>query len=316
MINVKVIEKFALSDKVICIRLASTNNEPLPAASAGSHIDIHLPDNMIRQYSLCSDIGSDYYEIAVLKENNSRGGSIYIHNNLQVLDTVEISEPKNLFSLEASAQNSVLFAAGIGITPILSMSEHLQQHNETFTMHYCSQTADNTAYHDRILNSSLADKCHFHYSKEANSCRLNVADVMPNPDDNTHLYVCGPDGFINEVIKQAELKGWQSCNIHREFFANSALDNTDNGTFEVEIKSSGDVFTIPEDESILNVLEDNGIFIPVACEEGICGTCVVGLLAGEADHRDTFMSEDEKAEMKTITPCCSRAKSKRLVLDV
>ena len=316
MITITVSEKFQLTDNSVCLRFISSNGKQLPTATPGSHIDIHLANGLIRQYSLCSEIGANYYEIAVLKENNGRGGSSFIHSDINIGDKLEISEPKNLFSLEENADEALLFAAGIGITPILSMAEHLSHTNTQFSLHYCAKNSASAPYYKRIVNSNLKENTSFHFSQEQNSSRLNIPQVITSPSSNKHLYVCGPEQFINEVITQAEAKGWKANNIHREYFSNSALENATYENFEVEIQSSGEVLQVTEDESILDVLEDNGIFIPVACEEGVCGTCLTGLIKGEADHRDTFMTKDEKAQMNKITLCCSRAKSSRLVLDL
>jgi vanillate O-demethylase ferredoxin subunit len=134
------------------------------------------------------------------------------------------------------------------------------------------------------------------------------------PDN--HLYVCGPSGFLEYVLERATACGWPASQLHREYFSASNNNQTDNQSFEVEIKSSGQVLTVPPDRSVLQVLEDAGVFIPVSCEEGVCGTCMTKVLAGEPDHRDRFLTAEERALNDQFTPCCSRAKSGRLVLDL
>ena len=156
----------------------------------------------------------------------------------------------------------------------------------------------------------------FSFSLGNSQNRLNPYRLLADYNQDTQLYICGPNLFIQDVISAAEQHGWPTENIHREFFAAEAIDHSQDQRFEVVINSTGQVLQVAEDVSILNVLEDNGMFIPVACEEGVCGTCLTGLLEGEADHKDVFLSADEKQKMNQITPCCSRAKSKRLVLDL
>lgn len=312
-IEVTIHQKSALTDKICRLRLSATNGIELPKPTAGSHIDVHLPNGLIRQYSLCNELHANDYEIAVLNEPQGRGGSAYIHTNLIVGDTLRISEPKNLFALGSSAKKTLLIAAGIGITPILAMAEHLLQQGADFSLHYCAKSPEQAAYMERIKNSDLAKFSHFHFSQ---SSRINLPEVIPAGHQELHLYVCGPPAFNDAVIECATAKNWQPANIHREYFSAASIDHSADGSFEVEINSSGEILTVPADQSMLNVLEDHGYFIPVACEEGVCGTCTTGLLRGEADHKDVFMSEEEHAKMTQITPCCSRAKSARLTLDL
>jgi len=313
MIEVIVIEKSALTETICRLRLSATNGA-LPKATPGAHIDVHLPNGLIRQYSLCSELNADYYEIAVLKEPQGRGGSLFVYESFNVGDTMQVSEPKNLFPLAANATKSLLIAAGVGITPILTMAEHLATQGADFSLHYCAKNPARMAYKQRIESFISAENRQFYFSQTQQ--RMNLSEVIRAPQQGLHLYVCGPAAFNDEVINYAKTLGWQANNIHREYFASAPIDHSDDGSFEIEISSTGDIFTVPADQSLLNVLEDQGYFIPVACEEGVCGTCITGLLNGEGDHKDVFMTEDEHAKMDKITPCCSRAKSKRLTLDL
>jgi vanillate O-demethylase ferredoxin subunit len=242
----------------------------LPKPTAGSHIDIHLPNGLIRKYSLCSELHANDYEIAVLNEPQGRGGFAYIHANLCVGDTLSISEPKNLFALESKAKKTLLFAAGIGITPILAMAEYLLKQGSDFHLHYCGKSPEKAAYIDRIKNSRLEEFTHFHFSQ---SGRIKLAEEIPAAQQDLHLYVCGPTTFNDSVIECAKDKSWQVSNIHREYFSAALIDHGDDASFKIEINSSGDIFTVPVDQSIPNVLEDNGYFIPVACEEGVWYLC-------------------------------------------
>ncbi|WJG09567.1 PDR/VanB family oxidoreductase [Aliiglaciecola sp. LCG003] len=316
MIDVTVINREQLTEQVVRLQLAAKNAESLPKYQAGAHIDVHLPNGLIRQYSLCTPIGSDYYEIAVLNDANSRGGSKAMHKLIKLGDTLTISEPNNHFPLVSGARKTLLFAAGIGITPILAMAEQLAATQQDFELYFCSRSQALTPYLARIEQSSWADKAHFHFTNGDSANRLNVEPLLVNAQSDNHLYVCGPVSFIEDILSKALQAGWANEQLHREYFSAAPIDHTDDQSFEILINSSGQVLNVPADCSILNVLEDNGIFIPVACEEGVCGTCVTGLLEGQADHKDVFLTDEEKQQMQKITPCCSRSKSPRLVLDL
>jgi vanillate monooxygenase ferredoxin subunit len=313
MFNVTISEKSALTDTICRLRLSAVNGLKLPKAAPGSHIDLHLPNGLVRQYSLCSEIDANDYEIAVLNEPQGRGGSAFVHANLKVGDTLTISEPKNLFSLHSNAKKTLLIAAGVGITPILTMAEYLLQQGADFSLHYCAKSPEQTAYLERIKESGLVAFSHFHFSKTS---RINLAEVITAAQSDLHLYVCGPATFNDAVIECANAKNWQPANIHREYFSAAPIDHSDDGSFEIEINSSGEILTVPAEQSMLDVLEDHGYFIPMACAEGVCGTCITGLLSGQADHKDVFMTAEEHAKMDQITPCCSRGKSARLKLDL
>jgi vanillate monooxygenase ferredoxin subunit len=207
----------------------------------------------------------------------------------------------------------LLIAAGVGITPILTMAEYLLQQGADFSLHYCAKSPEQTAYIERIKSSDLAQFSHFYFSQNS---RINLQEVISAAQNELHLYVCGPAAFNDAVIECASAKNWQPANIHREYFSAAPIDHSDDGSFEIEINSSGEILSVPADQSILDVLEDHGYFIPMACAEGVCGTCITGLLSGQADHKDVFMTADEHKRMDQITPCCSRAKSARLKLDL
>lgn len=313
MIKVTISEKSDLTQSICRLRLSAVNGSELPTATPGAHIDVHLPNGLIRQYSLCGKVTDKDYEIAILKEPQSRGGSDYIHDSLKLGDTLTISSPKNLFALAPRANKTILIAAGIGITPILTMAEHLLQQGADFSLHYCVKSPEQAAYIERIKTSGLAEFTHFHFSQ---SGRIKLPEVIQSAQHDLHLYVCGPPEFNDTVIEYALDKNWQTSNIHREYFTAAVIDHSVDTSFEIEINSSSNILIVPADQTILNVLEDNGFFIPVACEEGVCGTCITGLLSGEADHKDVFMTAQEHTQMTQITPCCSRAKSARLKLDL
>lgn len=316
MIEVTVLKKQRETDDICLIELGKTDGSALPAFSAGAHIDLHLPGDLIRQYSLCNNPGNSHsYEIGILREPESRGGSIAVHK-LNQGDKLSISEPRNLFALEHNAERHLLIAAGIGVTPILCMAERLSHQGADFQMHYSTKTPQQTAFLERIKTSEFSDKVLFHFSQAEGSGRIDAEKVLANPQSGTHLYVCGPNLFMEHILDTAKNLGWQQDQLHREYFAAEEVSHEGDTAFEVQIASSGDVLEIPADKTVLSVLMDNEFDIPSACEEGICGTCVVRVLEGDPDHRDLFLTDDEKASNEEFAPCCSRAKSKRLVLDI
>lgn len=300
---------------ILGFELAREDGEPLPAFSAGAHIDVHLPDGLIRQYSLCNHPEERHrYQIAVLRNADSRGGSIAMHG-LQQGVRLRISEPRNLFPLQHDAKRHLLMAGGIGITPILCMAERLSHSGGDFTLHYFARSAQQAAFVERLRQSPFADRVHLHFDEGEPDKRPDTAALIGPADPHAHLYVCGPGGFMDHVLGSARDLGWANGNLHREYFSAEPDDQPQAG-FEVQLASSGEVLQVPEGISVVEVLRGIGVEIPVSCEQGICGTCLTRVLEGEPEHRDLFLTEDEQAANDQFTPCCSRSKSPRLVLDI
>lgn len=317
MIEVEVVSKNRETDDIFSFELARPDRCDLPAFDPGAHINLHLPNGMLRQYSLYNHPGETHrYLIGVLKDPASRGGSIALHEQVAVGDRLQISEPRNLFPLAKNTERSLLLAGGIGITPILCMAHSLCSDGRDFAMHYCARSRNRMAFVDLIENSTFAQQVQLHFDDGEPQQRFDADRVLANPAPDTHLYVCGPAGFLDYVLNAAAANGWPPAQVHREYFSASPTSHAGDGSFEVEIKSTGEVITIPADRSVLHVLEEAGIDIPVSCEEGVCGTCLTRVLAGVPDHRDLFMTDEEHALNNQFTPCCSRAKSGRLVLDL
>jgi vanillate monooxygenase ferredoxin subunit len=303
------------ADDIVSLALVSLEGETLPAFEAGAHIDLHLPNGLIRQYSLCNPPSeTQRYLVAILKDPNSRGGSEAVHTLVNEGDEIEISVPRNLFPLNSEAKKTLLFAGGIGVTPILAMAETLHHAGKDFEMHYCARSQSRAAFVSRIQSANFADKVRCYFDDEKQS--LNAKAVIGLPTAGTHIYVCGPSGFMSFVIDSATSQHWPAEQVHKEYFAAESVDKSHDSAFEVEIKSTGKVIPIRADQSVIEALEDEDIFLPVSCAEGICGTCITGILAGEPEHRDVFLTDVEKAANDKFTPCCSRSRSARLVLDL
>lgn len=315
-LTVKVVSKVVEAIDIVSLELASADGKPLPAFSAGAHIDIHLPGGIIRQYSLLNDAAEQHrYVVGVLKDPESRGGSIAVHDKVNVGDILQISSPRNHFEL-VHAQRSLLFAGGIGVTPILCMARRLSQTSADFEMHYCTRSPERTAFQKDIQSSAFADRVHFHYDSGDDAQKLDLKALVAGPSPTTHLYVCGPTGFIDYVVNTAKAAGWSSDQIHFEYFGAAAIDTSGDQSFHVKIASTGALLEVPADKSITQVLEENKVFVPVSCEEGVCGTCLTRVLEGEPEHRDMYLTEAEQAANDQMLPCCSRAKTPVLVLDL
>ncbi|MBD9631518.1 PDR/VanB family oxidoreductase [Pseudomonas sp. PDM19] len=317
MLEVLVSRRQHEAQDILGFELRSLDGASLPPFSAGSHIDVHLPNGLVRQYSLCNDPREhDRYQIGVLLDPASRGGSRCLHEAVEEGTRLRISEPRNLFPLAHAAGRSLLFAGGIGITPILCMAERLAQSGAAFELHYCCRSADRAAFLERLSRSSFADQVQLHFDDGPAEQRLDAASLLAAPANDTHLYVCGPGGFMAHVLDSARQAGWDESRLHREYFAAAPEPEAASGSFEVQLASSGQCFRIPPERSVADVLLEAGVDIPLSCEQGICGTCVTRVLAGEPEHRDLFMTAAEHARNDQFTPCCSRSKSPRLVLDL
>lgn len=315
---VRVARKVQEAQDICSLELVNLEDDGLPAFSAGSHIDVHLPNGLVRQYSLCNDPAENHrYLIAVLRDAASRGGSAAVHDTVAEGDTLQISAPKNHFALAHEAKRNLLFAGGIGVTPILCMAERLAKMGADFTMHYATRSANRMAFVDRIRSSPFEDRVSFHYDDGAQDQRLDLANELARPTAGTHLYVCGPKGFMDAVLATARATGWPEEQLHWEFFAGvDTTSRTGDEPFEVQLASSGRVIVIPTDKTVTQALADAGIDVLVSCEQGVCGTCLTRVLEGTPDHRDVYLTPEEQASNEQFTPCCSRAKSARLVLDL
>lgn len=303
-------------ERIKLFELQHPQGEALPAFSAGAHIDVHLGNGLVRQYSLSNAPHERHrYVIGVLQDAQSRGGSQFVHQNIQVGDELEISAPRNLFAMNEKQQRALLFAGGIGITPLMAMAESLLQQGIDFQLAYFCRSADDIAFKQRLAQADIADKVRFVHQENGQSTTA-IADLIAEANDTTHLYTCGPVGFMEAVFAAAKDKAWQDANLHKESFQAAVQDSSTQKSFQIKIASSGDVIDIPAGQSITQILEDAGYFIPVSCEQGICGTCMTNVLEGEPEHCDQFLTDEERASNKVFTPCCSRARSDLLVLDL
>src|SRR5579885_418180 len=313
-----------------CYEVIDPSGGQLPAFEPGSHIDVSIPGEnfVVRQYSLCGDPQDrNCYRFAVQREMNGRGGSKAIFDRVKVGTNLTISQPRNNFALHPTARHHLLLAGGIGITPMISMLHHLKKQGADFTLHYCTRSPERTAFQNLLQPLIAESRVFLHWDNGDPAKGLNLAEALKDYQAGQHLYYCGPPGFMGAVASASS--HWPTGTTHREYFTPSANDpgiavSEPNGVdavdgelgtpFQVKIASTGDVYDIPSNKSVLNVLRDHGVQIETQCELGVCGTCRTRYLEGEPDHRDFVLEADE--HKREITVCCSRSKSPLLVLDL
>ena len=316
-LQVRVARKAVEAEGICSFELVSVDGAPLPAFSAGSHVDVQLPGGLTRQYSLCNDPRETHrYQIAVLRDAASRGGSVAMHDLVKEGDTLAISTPKNHFALAHEAKSHLLLAGGIGITPLLCMAERLANTGAAFEMHYCSRSRARTAFVERIAASSFAGRVHYHFDDGATVQKLDIPALLEAPQPGRHLYVCGPKGFMDVVLASARAAGWPEAQLHYEFFGAEVAQKADDGSFEVLLASSGRIVVVPPDRTIVQALAAEGIAVATSCEQGVCGTCLTRVIEGTPDHRDMYLTPEEQAAGDQMLVCCSRAATARLVLDL
>lgn len=317
LLAVRVARKRTEAQDICCLELVAADSTALPAFTAGAHIDVHLPGGLVRQYSLCnppSDIGR--YEIGVLRDAQSRGGSVAVHDAVSEGSVLHISPPKNHFPLAEGAAHHLLLGGGIGITPLLAMAEHLASQGHSFALHHSTRSRERTPFTERLAASRFAHQVHHHADDGDASQKLDIAATLQQASPGTHLYVCGPQGFMDAVLNTARAQGWPEQRLHHEYFSAAPVDTAGDGSFELEVASTGQVITVAPAQTALQALLAAGFDIPMSCEQGVCGTCLTGVKAGTPEHRDLYLTPEEQAANDQFLPCCSRAKGGRLVLDL
>jgi tetrachlorobenzoquinone reductase len=287
------------------------DGQPLPPYEPGAHIDLHLPTGLTRQYSLIeAEPDPASYSVGIKRDPASRGGSRYIHDELRVGKTLKISAPRNNFPLVENAKHVVLFAGGIGITPIWCMVQRLAKLGRPWTLHYACRSRADMAFL-KALEAMASSK--FHFDEESGGKFLDVAAIVAGAPKDAHLYCCGPTPMLKAF--ESATANWPREQIHIEYFT-PKQEAAKTGGFTVELARSGKEFIIPEGKSILQVLLDAGVDVDYSCELGICGACEQRVISGEPEHRDAILTEEEQASNTKVMICCAGCKSERLVLDL
>ncbi|MEH3085972.1 MAG: PDR/VanB family oxidoreductase [Xylophilus ampelinus] len=317
LLTVRVARKAAEALDICSLELVRADGGPLPAFAAGSHIDLHLPGGLVRQYSLCNEPGETHrYLVAVLRDAAGRGGSRAVHDAMHEGDTLAISAPRNHFALARDASHHLLLAGGIGITPVLCMAERLAVAGEPFALHYCTRSRERTAFADRIAASSFAPAVALHHDDGPDAQKFDLAATLGGAPAGSHLYVCGPKGFMDAVLGAARARGWPEDRLHYEFFGATVEASADDAGFQVKLASSGRLVDVPVGRTVVQALAACGVEVLTSCEQGVCGTCLTRVLEGQPDHKDSYLTPEEQAAGDQFLPCCSRSRSPVLVLDL
>jgi vanillate O-demethylase ferredoxin subunit len=284
-----------------------------PQWQAGAHIRVSLPGGGDRPYSLMAlpDLREGSLALGVLREEMSTGGSLFMHA-LRAGEVVKATAPVNNFALHAGSSPAILFAGGIGITPILSMAAELKERGDPYRLHYAGRTHGLLAFLPQ-LRAICAEALSVHY--DSDDSRLDIAAALGRAPEDSDVYVCGPAGMIDAVKRSALAKGIPSQRIHYELFKAEAPASADK-PFEVELRSTGQVIQVGADQTIIKALEQAGLDVLYDCRRGDCGICQCRVISGIPDHRDVILSDDERASNAVMQICVSRAKSERLVLDL
>ena len=312
-LRVQVQRKWAAAAGVAAFELAPITGV-LPTFQPGAHIDVHLPNGLVRQYSITNGPGeSACYRIGVKLEPDSSGGSSCLHETVREGDVLAISEPRNNFPLRRDSTRTVLVAGGIGITPLLAMAQALDRMALPFELHCFVQSSEHVAFADVV--DGLGESVVRHLGLSPDETVAEIRRLVASYESFANLYVCGPGPMLEAVRREASAAGWPDDAVHFEYFKNTN-EIDDSSTFEVALARSAMTVTVPAGTTILEVLRGHGVIMPSSCEQGACGTCVATVLEGEPDHQDVYLNDSEHRAGDRIMTCVSRAASDRLVLDL
>ncbi|WP_208105813.1 PDR/VanB family oxidoreductase [Streptomyces sp. GC420] len=312
-LDLTVARKEAVAEGVVRLTLTHPGGSPLPEWTPGAHVDLRLGPGLVRQYSLCSDPADrSWWQVAVLREPESRGGSEQVHEHLHEGTQVRVRGPRNHFPLETSPRY-LFIAGGIGITPILPMIGQAERHGATWHLAYGGRRRATMAFREQ-LQAAYGERVTLHPQDECGALDLN--GLLATPRQDTLVYCCGPEGLLKAVERHCS-PTWPPGVLRLERFA--PRDRGPQGpdeAFEVELARSGVTVSVPPDLSVLQAVEEAGVPVLSSCREGTCGTCETAVLDGAVDHRDSLLTPDEQATNDTMFICVSRAACPRLVLDL
>lgn len=297
---------------IVSVELVSPQGEELPGFSAGSHIDLHLPNGVVRSYSLWnSPMERNRYVIGVLHDRNSRGGSRYVHEQLRVGSTLQIGRPRNNFPLEEAAAHTVLIAGGIGVTPILCMYNELRRLGKSVELLYCARSRNEAAFVEQLAQDG---RVHMHFDQEAGG-PPDLRGFLASKSAAAHFYCCGPTPMLNAFEQLGEELGLPNIHIERFAAAEPPVTKQDNA-YECSLAKSQKMVLVPAGKSLLDALLEAGVDVDHSCREGVCGSCETAVLDGVPDHRDGVLTKAERESGKTMMVCVSGCKGQRLVLDL
>jgi vanillate O-demethylase ferredoxin subunit len=300
-----------LASGINAYELRPLDGAPVPVFKAGSHIDLHLSNGLVRQYSLLNDEHDrNHFSIAVKRDQGGRGGSVYIHDELRAGSVLEVGGPRNNFPVAEGAPISVFIAGGIGITPIFCMIKRLASLGSPWQLYYSVTRRAELALIETLEQNAV----NVHVDEENNGRLLDVPSIVTNAPVGAHLYCCGPSRML-DIFEEAALRTHSAENVHIERFG-QVIDPSSNGGFIVELARSGRRIHVARGRTVLQALREAGVMVKASCEQGVCGTCETRVLSGIPDHRDTLLSTEEQAANNAMMICCSGSKSEVLVLDL
>ena len=319
MLTVRVARIARQTPEILSFELAHPWGRPLPGYEAGAHIDVHMPGGFSRQYSLARAASSaravSSYLIGVKREAASRGGSASMHERVREGDLLPVSTPRNTFPLQANARRHLLLAGGIGMTPLLAMAQALAARGADFALCVFARSEEHLAFAEALHEPLLAPRVRLHLDQGDAGRRIDLRALLAGEAPGTHLYVCGPGGFMQAVREAAAAAQWPDDALHAEYFAAPADAGAAAGRpFVLRLARRGIAVPVAADQTAVDALHEVGIDIPVSCEQGLCGTCVVEAEGEGAEHRDFCLSGSERR--RKVALCCSRAKGQELIVEL
>ncbi|WP_082684059.1 MULTISPECIES: PDR/VanB family oxidoreductase [unclassified Mycobacterium] len=315
-IDVEVRRREVAADGVVTLTLADPSGADLPDWAPGSHIDLIMTPSLVRQYSLCGDTANrSEWQVGVLLDPNSRGGSQFVHDKLHEGSTVRVRGPRNHFPL-VSAPRYLFIAGGIGVTPLLPMIGAAEATGADWRLLYGGRERSTMAFVDELERHGPRVSICARDVQDGPNFRASLATALSEPGQDTLVYCCGPEGLLAAVEEACNT--WPENSLHIERFSAKAVEEPADAlaSFEVECQRSGVTLTVTQDKSIYEACDEAGVDVLGSCMEGVCGTCECDMIEGEGDHRDSVLNDAEKAANETIMICVSRARSERLVLDL
>ena len=309
-----------LADGILGFDFRPSDGAIWPAPTAGAHIDLHLPNGLVRSYSLTNRPGeSKRYVVAVSRDASGGGGSRFMHDNLRVGQKLPISEPRNNFPLATSSSHSIFFAGGIGITSIWSMVQSVAQTGKPWTLHYAARALENAAFVDELQHfaSQHNGSVHMNFDGGVKEKMLDLEAIVAAAGLDTEFYCCGPIPMLKAFEQACHSR--PKDKVHIEYFAAPKVAQpgpATDGPFRVVLSKSKRTVEVAPDCTILDALLNEGVDAPYSCMGGVCRACETVVLQGVPDHRDFVLSEDERDAGDRIIICCSRAKSDELVLEL
>lgn len=304
-----------LAERTHAFELACPEGTPLPHVTAGAHVDLHLPGGLVRSYSLAGDPRDrSHWLLGVLRETEGRGGSRTLHDGVRVGDVLPVSAPRNAFALVSGATHTMLLAGGIGITPLKAMAHELAAQGASFELHHCARSPRHAAFAAELRATVPAGRLHQHFDGGDPSQGLDIATLLARPAAGTHLYYCGPAGFMQACADAS--RHWTPGSVHFEHFKPpaSVAPATPEGGFEVLLARRGIRVQVEPEQTIVRAIELAGLRVPTSCLSGLCGACKTDYLEGDVEHNDYILSDDEHRHCMTL--CVSRSRSPLLVLDL